>query len=233
MGLAEVKQAALETARKIGEAARAYAGSDQQIADRINQQMHPDKDEDQRRGVQAVDNRTFRDAPQFPGDSDDPSRMTPEQARAAYDRLKGHIRAHNLSPPPPHDTGAVAAYNREAAALNARKAALEARLAELGVPVEGEAPAHPEQAPPPFPPPQHMTGLTEHGAQRINGRDSHGVNDSALGDAVKHPIGPPQYAPDQYGGSYTYVGKDATVILNKDGQVITAWANSRNGWRNP
>jgi hypothetical protein len=52
-------------------------------------------------------------------------------------------------------------------------------------------------------------------------------------DAVEHPIEPPQYAPDQYGGSYTYVGKDATVILNKDGKVITAWANNQDGWRNP
>jgi hypothetical protein len=52
-------------------------------------------------------------------------------------------------------------------------------------------------------------------------------------DAVEHPIGPPEYSPDQYGGSYTYVGKDATVILSKDGKVITAWANSRDGWRNP
>jgi hypothetical protein len=52
-------------------------------------------------------------------------------------------------------------------------------------------------------------------------------------DAVEHPIGPPEYSPDQYGGNYTYVGKDATVILSKDGKVITAWANSRDGWRNP
>lgn len=33
--------------------------------------------------------------------------------------------------------------------------------------------------------------------------------------------------------SLVEVGKDATVVLNKDGQVVTAWANSRAGWRNP
>lgn len=76
--------------------------------------------------------------------------------------------------------------------------------------------------------------MTEHGADRVNSRDGgHGVSDSALQDAVEHPIGPPQFVPDQYGGRYEYVGKDATVSLNKDGQVVTAWANSRSGWRNP
>lgn len=53
------------------------------------------------------------------------------------------------------------------------------------------------------------------------------------GETTAHPIGPPQFVPDQYGGRYEYVGKDATVSLNKDGQVVTAWANSRSGWRNP
>lgn len=52
-------------------------------------------------------------------------------------------------------------------------------------------------------------------------------------DAVAHPIEPPQFMPDQYGGTWRYIGKDATVSLNENGQVTTAWANSRNGWRNP
>lgn len=43
-----------------------------------------------------------------------------------------------------------------------------------------------------------------------------------------------QFKVDELGrGAYVYVGKDATVVLNKDGQVVTAWANSRAGWRNP
>ncbi|RWR37449.1 hypothetical protein DK313_15270, partial [Mycobacterium tuberculosis] len=47
-------------------------------------------------------------------------------------------------------------------------------------------------------------------------------------------VGPPQFKVDELGrGAYVYVGKDATVVLNKDGQVVTAWANSRAGWRNP
>lgn len=59
------------------------------------------------------------------------------------------------------------------------------------------------------------------------------MSNPAMQDAVANPIGPPKFKPDQYGGAYTYVGKDATVVVNKDGQVVTAWANSRSGWRNP
>jgi hypothetical protein len=123
-------------------------------------------------------------------------------------------------------------------ALNERKAALEARLRELRVQIDEPANAHP---PPeatgdaaPFPPPREITGLTEHGAARVNGRDGHGVNDRAMQDAVTNPIGPPKFKLDELGpGAYAYVGKDATVVLNKEGQVVTAWANSRSGWRYP
>jgi hypothetical protein len=31
-----------------------------------------------------------------------------------------------------------------------------------------------------------------------------------------------EYAGDRYGGIYTYVGRDATVTVSKDGKVITA-----------
>ena len=30
---------------------------------------------------------------------------------------------------------------------------------------------------------------------------------------------------------YNNQGKDATVVLNKDGEVITAWPNNDHGWR--
>jgi hypothetical protein len=43
----------------------------------------------------------------------------------------------------------------------------------------------------------------------------------------------PMYAPDHYGGNHTYVGKNSTVILSKDGKVVAAWSSSRNGWRYP
>lgn len=86
---------------------------------------------------------------------------------------------------------------------------------------------------PPFEEPEEITGRTEHGEQQIQTRDGHGVNDDAVNDAVQNPTKPPRYIPDKYGGTYRYVGKDATVNLNQDGQVVTAWARNSSGWRNP
>ena len=86
---------------------------------------------------------------------------------------------------------------------------------------------------PPFEAPKEVTGRTAHGEQQLQGRDGHGVNDDAVDDAVANPTRPPKYIPDKYGGVYRYVGRNATVNLNKDGQVVTAWANNSAGWRNP
>jgi len=86
-------------------------------------------------------------------------------------------------------------------------------------------------AEPPFEPPKGISGKTEHGETQMAGRDGHGVNDAAAHDAVNNPVKPPQYRPDQYGGTYRFTGKDAIVNLNEKGEVVTAWARSRAGWR--
>jgi len=188
--------------------------------------------------VRVVDNHTFKqDPPPMPVD---PKDMTAAQARAAWAEVNAEIAAwnarcgvENVGPLPPEQYSACVASRGP---LLERQAAIRARLGQLGIPVEGQetAPGEPGGgAEAPFPPPKQINGFTDHGRERIEGRDGHGVNDRALQDAVEHPIGPPEYAQDQYGGNYTYVGKDATVILSKDGKVITAWANSREGWRNP
>jgi hypothetical protein len=185
--------------------------------------------------VHAVDSHTFKQDPSF---SVNPKDMTEAEARAAWVAVNADISAWNARCGRtfviPTEQGLFDACNADKQPLLDRQAAIRARLGDLGVPIEGEEPAHhPGTAEPPFPPPREINGYTGHGEERIAGRDGHGVNDNALQDAVQNPIGPPQYAPDQYGGNYTYVGKDATVILSKDGRVVTAWANSRNGWRNP
>jgi hypothetical protein len=51
-----------------------------------------------------------------------------------------------------------------------------------------------------------------------------------MNDAVKNPVQPVQR---QAGGGYRYIGKNATVVLNQNGKVVTTWANNRAGWRNP
>lgn len=188
----------------------------------------------------AVDNHTWKQDPASPVD---PKDMTEAEARAAWATVNADIADYNAR------CGRVfvlpneqAAYNACVAAkgpLDERQAAIRARMKDLGVPIENE-----EAAPPPaskgkddlspFPPPTEITGVTGHGEQRIQfGRDGHGVSDEAMQDAVAHPTDPPSFRPDQLGGAYEYEGKDAVVVLNEDGQVVTAWPTNRNGWRNP
>jgi len=84
------------------------------------------------------------------------------------------------------------------------------------------------------PQPTGITGFTAHGRDSVESHDGHGVNNNALSDAVAHPTEPPSYELDTQGRpSYIYVGEDSTVILNLDGEVVTAWANNHNGWRYP
>ncbi|POX68660.1 hypothetical protein C3471_28760, partial [Mycobacterium kansasii] len=195
----------------------------------------------------------------------DPKDMSAEQAIAEWAEVNAEIRAwnarcgvENVGPLPPAQYNACIASRGP---LLERLAAIRARLNDLGIPIEGEPvpgptrpgtpgsepppnqpvtpssqePVPPAQETPPFPPPNRINGITDHGAGRIAGRDGgHGVSDKAMQDAVANPVGPPQFKVDELGrGAYVYVGKDATVVLNKDGQVVTAWANSRAGWRNP
>lgn|GEM_PF-3114736 len=185
--------------------------------------------------VHAVDSHTFKQDPSFPVKPED---MTEAEARAAWAEVNAEINEWNARCGKtfilPAQQGAYESCLAGKQPLLDKQAAIRGRLHDLNVPIEGEEPTqHPGTAEPPFPPPQQINGYTGHGQERVEGRDGHGVSDSALQDAVKNPVGPPTYAPDQYGGNYTYVGKDATVILSKDGKVVTAWSSSRNGWRYP
>ncbi len=73
-----------------------------------------------------------------------------------------------------------------------------------------------------------IKGYTEHGHKQVMTRDGgRGVNDKALEKAVEHP----EKVVKQSGGTTKYVGQNATVVLNEDGQVVSAWANNSSGWR--
>ena len=185
--------------------------------------------------IRAVDNHTFKQDPALPVK---PEAMTEAEARAAWAEVNAELNAWNARCGRtfilPTEKGAYDSCMADRQPLLDRQAAIRARLHDLKVPIEGEEPVQqPETAEPPFPPPQKINGFTAHGQERVEGRDGHGVSDSALQDAVEHPMGPPMYASDQHGGNYTYVGKDATVILSEDGKVVTAWSSGRNGWRYP
>jgi hypothetical protein len=87
-------------------------------------------------------------------------------------------------------------------------------------------------ATPPFDPPGEITGLTRHAEERAVGRDGGtGVSDEAMADAVANPTEAPVYDAGRF--TYRYKGVDATVVLNEQGRVVTTWAESSRGWRNP
>ena len=54
-----------------------------------------------------------------------------------------------------------------------------------------------------------------------------GVSNDAIEDAVDNP----EKVEEQEGGTTKYTGKDATVVINKDGRVVTTWANGSAGTR--
>jgi hypothetical protein len=236
------RQAAAQTfAGNIGERAAQLVSVDAQVAGRITAAVagvgntFPQTPTTNGQ-VRAVDSRTFKQDPPSPLPVD-PKDMTAQEAQAAWAEVNAEIKAwnarcgvENVGPLPPAQYSACMASRGP---LLERQAAIRARLGQLGIPVEGEDPGRPTTPDPPFPPPRQINGLTEHGAQRVEGRDGHGVNDNAMQDAVSNPTKPPLFVPDQYGGTWRYDGKDATVCLNESGQVTTAWANNSNGWRNP
>jgi hypothetical protein len=85
------------------------------------------------------------------------------------------------------------------------------------------------------PPPHGITGRTKHGDEQINGRDGgRGVKDEAVNDAVNSPVAPPIREVDAQGRvSWVYEGKDARVVLNPTGKVVTAIPKNSNAVRNP
>jgi hypothetical protein len=77
--------------------------------------------------------------------------------------------------------------------------------------------------------PTSISTYSEHVLEQIAGRDGGiGVNQTALSNAFANPL-KIEYVPSKYGPTFKYVGSDATVVLNSDGNVVTTWANSSAG----
>lgn len=73
-----------------------------------------------------------------------------------------------------------------------------------------------------------ITGYTRHGINRAISKNEVGVKASAILDALRNPVRTIQ----QTGNRVVKIGKDAVVVLNKAGKVITTRATNRNGQRN-
>ena len=77
--------------------------------------------------------------------------------------------------------------------------------------------------------PASITSYSNHANGRIAGRDGGiGVNQVAVDDAFANPIAI-QYAPSTFGPTFKYVGKNATVVVNPHGIVVTTWGTSAAG----
>lgn len=76
--------------------------------------------------------------------------------------------------------------------------------------------------------PTKITGFTSHGTHSAISHNGRGVNQRAILDAVKKPT---KLGYDSVRDTFKYVGRDAVVVLNKEGKIVTTWATNRNGFR--
>lgn len=82
--------------------------------------------------------------------------------------------------------------------------------------------------------PKEIKGYVPHGYDQAMGRDGgRGVTDEAMRDAVNDPIKPVQVQPHPKGPTFKFQGKNAVVVLNEQGEVVTTYAKNRTGLRNP
>jgi hypothetical protein len=70
-----------------------------------------------------------------------------------------------------------------------------------------------------------VTGYTKHGINQAISRDGVGTSASAVNNAIRHPL---SITKDAARNSVKIKGKDATVIINNKGKVITNYGKPRN-----
>jgi hypothetical protein len=78
------------------------------------------------------------------------------------------------------------------------------------------------------PPPEARSGLAVNGQHVVlEERAPAGVSPQAILNAVRDPISVLQ----QPGGTWLFEGKNASVVLNTAGRLVTAWATNQGGYR--
>ncbi|MFP6562460.1 hypothetical protein WJ542_29785 [Paraburkholderia sp. B3] len=77
--------------------------------------------------------------------------------------------------------------------------------------------------------PTAITSYSNHALEQIAGRNGGiGVNQAAVNDAFSNPTNI-QYVPSAYGPTFKYIGQNATVVVNEQGNVVTTWGTSAAG----
>lgn len=72
-----------------------------------------------------------------------------------------------------------------------------------------------------------IKGFTHHGRESALTHDGHGVSARAMQNATRHPL----KVVYQSNGGIKHFGKNAVVVLNKSGEVITTYPLNHLGWR--
>lgn len=81
--------------------------------------------------------------------------------------------------------------------------------------------------------PTTIRSYSSHALDQIAGRDGGlGVKPAAVVDSFQNPSSI-QYKPSKYGPTFSFAGSNATVIVNPQGRVVTAWATSSEGVLRP
>lgn len=80
--------------------------------------------------------------------------------------------------------------------------------------------------------PTQITGFTKHRLNQVISRNGHGVANKAILETMKNPTQIiKQTGKGFFRTTYKFVGKNAQIVLNKAGKVVTAIAKHKIGRR--
>jgi len=77
-----------------------------------------------------------------------------------------------------------------------------------------------------------LTGFTRHGLNQVISRDGVGVSNRAILNALRNPLaGSQSFITGRNAGTTRFVGSNASVVINRSGQIVSAWARNSAGRR--
>ncbi len=78
--------------------------------------------------------------------------------------------------------------------------------------------------------PTEIVGYSKHVINHAISRDGSGINPKSILDAWRNPIAI-KHVPTKEGPTFRLEGKDATVVINPKGKIVTIWPQSKIGAR--
>lgn len=77
-----------------------------------------------------------------------------------------------------------------------------------------------------------VTGFTRHASHQVIARNGVGVSNRAILNTLRNPQqGSLSTISGRNAGTTKYIGNNASVVVNRNGQVVSAWARNSNGHR--